>query len=64
MVFCILHGSGQKFGPYFLSEGRVTQYTYRELLKTKVFPKMKEKLSLAGFKRTIWNKMMQSPTRQ
>ena len=54
MVFCLLHGSGQKFGPYFLSEGRVTQYTYRELLETKVFPKMKEKLSLAGFKRTIW----------
>ena len=42
MVFCLLHGSGLKFGPFFLDAGgRVTQFTYRELLERKVFPLMR-----------------------
>ena len=54
MVFCLLHGSGHKFGPYFLTGGRVNQFTYRELLETNVFPVMKERLGQARFRRTIW----------
>ena len=54
MVFCLLHCSGEKFGPYFMTEGRVTQFTYRDLLESKVFPDMKEKLGQAGFRRTTW----------
>ena len=54
MVFCLLHGSGHKFGPFFLSSGKVTQFTYKELLETKVFPVMKEKLGQAKFRRVIW----------
>ena len=53
MVFCLLHGSGRKFGPFFI-DGRVNQHTYRELLERKVFPLMKQQLGLARFRRTIW----------
>ena len=55
MGFCLLHGSGLKFGPFFLDAGgRVTQFTYRELLERKVFPLMREKLGVNRFRRTIW----------
>ena len=54
MAFCLLHGSGHKFGPFFLRGGRVNQFTYKELLESEVFPVMKEKLGQAKFRRTIW----------
>ena len=55
MVFCLLHGSGTKFGPFFLpADGRVNQHTYRELLEDKVFPIMKQKLGLTKFRKTVW----------
>ena len=55
MVFCLLHGSGQKFGPFFLEDGgRVNQFSYRELLEDMVFPLMKQRLGLAKFRRVVW----------
>ena len=55
MVFCLLHGSGKKFGPFFMPEDeRVNQYTYRDLLENKVFPVMKESLGQARFRRLVW----------
>ena len=55
MVFCLLHGSGEKFGPFFLpSDGRVTQFSYRQLLVNQVFPLMKQQLGLTKFRSTVW----------
>ena len=55
MVFCVLHGSGAKFGPYFLpSTPPMNQHSYRQLLETKVFPDMKQSLGQAKFRQVVW----------
>ena len=55
MVFCLLHGSGHKFGPFFLEqEGRINQFSYRELLEELVFPAMRQGLGRSRFKKVIW----------
>ena len=55
MVFCVLHGSGKKFGPYFHEEDEnINQWNYRELLHRKVFPQMKRTLGQDLFSLTIW----------
>ena len=55
MVFCLLHGSGKKFGPFFHSKDEhINQHTYHHLLAYKVFPIIKRSLGLEGFGTTIW----------
>ena len=55
MVFSIVHGSGQVFGPYFLKAGvNLNQYGYKRLLSHTVFPDMKRRLGQAGFDSTCW----------
>ena len=43
MVFCLLHGSGKNFGPFFI-DGKVTQFSYRELMERQGFPIMTRQL--------------------
>ena len=41
MVFVLLNGLREKFGPFFIPPGQlVNQFTYHELLETQVFPLM------------------------
>ena len=55
LVFCLLHGSGQKFGPYFIPpDETVNQFSYRELLEKTVFPLMMLMLGRAVWGRTWW----------
>ena len=55
LVFCLLHGSGQKFGPYFIPpDETVNQFSYRELLERTVFPLMMLMLGRAVWGRMIW----------
>ena len=55
MVFCVLHGSGKKFGPYFHDENEnINQHSYRHLLQSKVFPQMKRCLGQELFSQTTW----------
>lgn len=55
MVFCLLKGSGEKFGPYFIPPDEpVNQFSYRELLEKTVFPLMMLMLGRAVWGRTWW----------
>ena len=55
MVFCLLHGSGKKFGPFFHEvDENINQFSYRSLLQRKVFPQMKRALGEALFNLTVW----------
>ena len=55
MVSCLLHDSGEKFGPFFHhTEERINQFSYRDLLEHKVFPTMKETLGMTKFRRMVW----------
>ena len=52
MVFCLLKGSGEKFGPYFIPPDEpVNQFSYRELLEKTVFPLM---MLMLG--RAVWGR--------
>ena len=55
MVFCLLHGSGKKFGPFFHeADENINQFNYRSLLQKKVFPQMKRVLGQDKFDTTVW----------
>ena len=55
MVFCLLHGSGKKFGPFFhAADENINQHSYRDLLQRRVFPQMKQKLGQQLFDQTVW----------
>ena len=58
MVFTVMHGSGNLFGPYFLPNGATFNgETYRNMLTDQVFPKMMQVLGHAGFFNTIWQQV-------
>ena len=55
MVFALVQGSGQVFGPYFLAEGvNLNQYGYKRLLSHSVLPDMRRRLGQAEFDTTWW----------
>ena len=62
MVFCLLHGSGKKFGPFFHEvDENINQFSYRSLLQRKVFPQMKRELGEALFNLTMWQQDRAKP---
>ena len=55
MVFALLHGSGKKFGPFFIPEDEaINQHSYRRLLETTVFPIIMAVLGVAAWGRAWW----------
>ena len=58
MVFSVMHGSGNVFGPYFLQHGECFNgNTYRTMLEDRVFPDMMHVLGHAGFFATTWQQV-------
>ena len=50
MVFCLLSGSGEKFGPLFFDkEQTIDSHAYKWLLAHKVLPQIKRRLSADKF---------------
>ena len=55
MVFLLLTGGGEKFGPYFYSEDEtITAHKYKMLLIHHVFPELKNRLRQRKFDWLIW----------
>ena len=62
MVFCLLHGSGKKFGPFFHEvDENINQFSYRSLLQRKLFPQMKRALGEALFNLIVWQEDRAKP---
>ena len=58
MVFTVMHGSGNIFGPYFLQNGEsFNGHTYRAMLEDQVFPDMMHVLGHDGFFATTWQQV-------
>ena len=58
MVFTVMHGSGNIFGPYFLQNGETFNgNTYRAMLTDRVFPDMMAQLGHAAFFATTWQQV-------
>ena len=61
MVFCLLHGSGKKFGPFFHEvDENINQFSYRSLLQRKVVPQMKRARE-ALFNLIVWQQDRAKP---
>ena len=55
MVFSVMRGSGQLFGPYFLPHGSTfNAQSYRRMLEDEVFPDMRNILGIHEFNQSIW----------
>ena len=55
MVFCLLSGGGEKFGPFFLPKDKtVDSHAYKWLLAHKVIPLIKRQLGQDRFQQAIW----------
>ena len=55
MVFCLLAGGGEKFGPFFFKKDKtVDSHIYKWLLAHQVIPMIKQRLGMDRFRQAIW----------
>ena len=55
MVFCLLAGGGEKFGPFFFKKDKtIDSHSYKWLLAHQVIPEIKQRLGMDRFNQAIW----------